>query len=149
MGSAMSESEISRKVRYLEVFFFLYLPIIFLFIPSIPEEDVIQTTSPTLFSLVLIPLMPFELFLIYVFKRMLLEDAEGRNIIGVAALMYVLAVAPSIYAFLISVLDSFMRYVGMTMGFVFSLVGFIYVRMSLSEQIQDSETLEDGARPVS
>ncbi|TFG04913.1 hypothetical protein EU538_11855 [Candidatus Thorarchaeota archaeon] len=139
MGSAMSESEISRKVRYLEVFFFLYLPIIFLFILSIPEEDVIRTTSPTLFSLVLIPLMPFELFLIYVFKRMLLEDAEGRNIIGVAALMYVLAVAPSIYAFLISVLDSFMRYAGVTLGFVFSLVGFIYVRISLSEQIQNSE----------
>lgn len=139
MDSTMSESEISRKVRYVEVFFLLYLPIIFLFILSIPEADIIHTTSPTLFSLVLISLMPLEMFLIYVFRRMLLQNAEGRNIIGVAALMYMLAIAPAIYAFLISVLDSFMRYAGVTLGLVSSLVGFIYVRMWLSEHIQDSE----------
>lgn len=76
--------------------------------------------------------MPIEILLIYLVYRFFSKRAEIPNLMGPAALMYILAMAPSIYAFIIGMMESALRYIAILLGLLFSLGGFWLASMLLS-----------------
>jgi hypothetical protein len=76
--------------------------------------------------------MPIEILLIYVTYRFFRKRSELGNIMGPAALMYVLALAPSIYAFIIGFIGLALRLIAIPLGLTFSLAGFLLASMFVS-----------------
>jgi hypothetical protein len=122
-----------RKARLLGIVYLVFAIVLPFIILLIPESELPVSTGPSeVFSWVMILLMPIELLLIYVFYRFFRKRSELDNIMGPAILMYVLAIAPSIYAFIIGFIGSALRLIAIPLGLTFSLVGFLLASMFVS-----------------
>jgi hypothetical protein len=134
MDSAKPDSTSSlRKARLLGILYLVFAILLPFVILIIPESDLPVSIGPIeVFSWLLILLMPIENLLIYVFYRFFGKRSELDDIMGPAALMYVLALAPSIYAFIIRFNGSVLRHIAIPLGLTFSLVGFWLAWMFLS-----------------
>ena len=134
MDSAKPDSEASlRKARLLGIVYLAFAILLPFVILMIPEAELPVSTGPIeVFSWLMILLMPIEILLIYVSYRFFGKRSELDNIVGPAALMYVLALAPSIYAFIIGFIGSALRFIAMPLGLTFSLVGFLLASMFVS-----------------
>jgi hypothetical protein len=122
-----------RKARLLGIVYSVFAIVLPFIILLIPESELPVSTGPSeVFSWVMILLMPIELLLIYVFYRFFRNRSKLDNIMGPAILMYVLAIAPSIYAFIIGFIGSALRLIAIPLGLTFSLVGFLLASMFLS-----------------
>ncbi|TET05974.1 MAG: hypothetical protein E3J86_15390 [Candidatus Thorarchaeota archaeon] len=134
MDSAKPDSMSSlRKARLLGIVFLAYSTVLPFFILIIPESELPVSTGPIeMFSWLMMLLMPIVILLIYVFYRFFGKRSELDNIMGPAALMYVLALVPSIYAFIIGFIGSDLRFIAIPLGLTFSLVGFWLAWMFLS-----------------
>jgi hypothetical protein len=132
-----------RKARLLGIVYLASAIVLPFIILLIPESELPVSTGPIeVFSWLMILLMPIEILFIYVSYRFFRKRSELGNIVGPAALMYVLAIAPSIYAFIIGFIGSVLRLVAIPLGLTFSLVGFLLSSMFVSnlwENIQVSE----------
>ncbi|OLS25759.1 MAG: hypothetical protein ThorAB25_22050 [Candidatus Thorarchaeota archaeon AB_25] len=132
-----------RKARLLGIVYLVFAIVLPFIILLIPESELPVSTGPIeVFSWLMILLMPIEILLIYVSYRFFRKRSELGNIMGPAALMYVLSLAPSIYAFIIGFIGSALRLIAIPMGLTVSLVGFWLIWMFLSnlwENIQVSE----------
>ena len=132
-----------RKARLLGIVYIAFAIVLPFIILLIPESELPVSTGPIeVFSWLMILLMPIELLLIYVSYRFFRKRSELGSIMGPAALMYVFALAPSIYAFIIGFIGSALRLIAIPMGLTVSLVGFWLAWMFLSnlwENIQVSE----------
>ncbi|MHA2150337.1 MAG: hypothetical protein ACXAAN_16995 [Candidatus Thorarchaeota archaeon] len=128
-----SGESIIRKARLLGIVYLVCAIVIPFVILLIPESELPVSTGPSeVFSWLLILLMPIEILLIFVFYRHFRKKPELDSIMGPAALMYVLAVAPSVYAFIIGFIGSVLRLIAIPLGLMFSLVGFWLSWMFLS-----------------
>ncbi len=134
MESVIPDSMSSlRKARLLGIVYLAFTIVLPFIILLIPESELPVTTGPSeVFSWLMMLLMPIVILLIYVFYRFFGKRSELYNIIGPAALMYVLALAPSIYAFIIGFIGSDLRFIAIPLGLTFSLVGFWLAWMFLS-----------------
>lgn len=127
MDSAKPDSKSSlSKARLLGIVYLVSAIVIPFVVLLIPESELPASTGPfEVFSWLMILLMPIEILLIYVSYRFFRKRSDLGNIIGPAALMYVLAIAPSIYAFIIGFNGSTLRLIAIPLGLTFSLVGFL------------------------
>jgi hypothetical protein len=132
-----------RKARLLGIVYLVSAIVLPLIILLIPESELPVSTGPIeVFSWLMILLMPIEILLIYASYRYFRKRSELGNIVGPAALMYVLAIAPSIYAFIIGFIGSALRFIAIPLGLTVSLVGFWLTWMFLTnlwENIQVTE----------
>jgi len=126
METEKPENESSlRKAKLLGIVYLAFSIVLPFVILLIPESELPVSTGPIeVFSWLMILLMPIEILLIYVSYRFFRKRSELGNIVGPAALMYVLAIAPSIYAFIIGFIGSALRLIAIPLGLTFSLVGF-------------------------
>ena len=134
MDSTKPDSKSSlRKARLLGIVYLAFtimLPFITLLMP---ESELPDSPGPSeVFSWLLMLLMPIVILLIYVFYRFFGKRSELYDIMGPAALMYMLALVPSIYAFIIGFIGSNLRFIAIPLGLTFSLVGFWLAWMFLS-----------------
>ncbi|MHA2211889.1 MAG: hypothetical protein ACW992_01870, partial [Candidatus Thorarchaeota archaeon] len=95
-----------RKVRLTGIVFFAYVIVLPLITLLIPESEVPVNAGPLWFPWLLVFLMPLEILLVYLIYRSFSKRIGTYNLMGPAILMYTLAIAPSIYSFLIGFLDS-------------------------------------------
>ncbi len=125
MESENSETEKPlKKSRRMGIVFLAYA-IVFPFITLImPENEAPVGTASIMLSWLMMFLMPVEILLIYILYRFFGNRFGLRNFQGLAALMYTLSLAPSIYAFAIGFTDSNLRSVAILLGLIFSLTGF-------------------------
>ncbi|MHA1961997.1 MAG: hypothetical protein ACW99U_17460 [Candidatus Thorarchaeota archaeon] len=121
-----------RKVRLTGIVFFAYVIVLPLITLLIPESEVPVNAGPLWFPWLLVFLMPLEILLVYLIYRSFSKRIGTYNLMGPAILMYTLAIAPSIYSFLIGFLDSALRHIGILLGLLFSLLGFWLASMLLS-----------------
>ena len=146
MDSVKPDSKSSlRRARLLGIVFLAYSIVLPFIVLLIPESELPVSTGPIeVFSWLMIFLMPLEILLIYVFYRFFRKRSELGNIMGPAALMYMFATIPSIYAFVIGFIGSTLRLIAIPMGLTFSLVGFWFTWMllpNLWENIHVSDIL--------
>ncbi len=140
-GGQSSESSF-RNTRWLAIVISIYaiaLPIVSIILPE--SGDPIPAGA-SLISWGLILMMPLEILLIYFIYWSFQRRSESYNIMGPAVLMYTLATAPSIYAFVIGMINPPFRYLAAPVGLLFSLVGlWLSLRFvsSLSEKILQPE----------
>ena len=122
-----------RKAR-LQGIVFLACSIVMPFIIFlIPEAQLPVSTGPIeLFSWMLMLLMPIVILLIYISYRFFRKRSDLDNIFGPAVLMYMFAMVPSIYAFIIWFLGSNLRFIAIPFGLVASIVGFWLAWMFVS-----------------
>jgi hypothetical protein len=133
MNSVQPDSGQSlRKVRLTGIVFLAYAIVIPCIILLIPESEFSVNTGPFVFSWLLMFLMPLEILLVYIIYRSFSRRAGTYNLMGPAALMYAVAIAPSIYAFIIGFVDSALRYIAILPGLLFSISGFWLASMLLS-----------------
>ena len=131
-----------RKARLLGIIFLAYSIVLPFIILLIPESELPVGTGPSVVSWLMIFLMPIEILLLYVLYRHFGKKPEMNNIMAPAILMYTLAMAPSIYAFVIGFTDPALRLLVIPLGLTFSLVGFLLALMFVSnlwENIHVSE----------
>ena len=122
-----------RKARLLGIVYLAFTIVLPFIILLIPESELPVSTGPIeVLSWLMMLLMPIVILLIYVFYRFFGKRSELDNIMGPAALMYVLALVPSIYAFIIGFIGSDLRFIAIPLGLTFSLVGFWLAWMFLS-----------------
>jgi hypothetical protein len=113
-----------RNTRRMGIVFLIYA-IVFPFVTLIvPENEVPVGTASIILSWLMIFLMPIETLLIYVLYHYSGKRFGLNNFQALAVLMYIFAIAPSVYAFVIGFTDSSLRSVAIPMGLVFSLIGF-------------------------
>nr|KXH71517.1 MAG: hypothetical protein AM324_08445 [Candidatus Thorarchaeota archaeon SMTZ1-83] len=133
----MSSSELEKntfvKIRAMALVFLVYAIVPPLLALMFPESGLPASTETSLLSLVMLLLMPFEIILIYVFYRYFARNPRFKSLVGPAALMYVLATTPSIYAFVIGMTDSALRMIAIPLGMMFSIVGLWLALMLLSK----------------
>ncbi|UCE10862.1 MAG: hypothetical protein JSW61_02745 [Candidatus Thorarchaeota archaeon] len=130
-----------RKARIIGVGFLGWAIVLPFIIMIIPESEFPEATGPFLLSWVMLFLMPIEILLVYLVYRFFSKKAELEDLVGPAILMYTLAIAPSIYAFIIGFIDLALRYIAAPLGLAFSLSGFLLASMllpRLEESIQTS-----------
>lgn len=121
-----------RNARRMGIVFVIYA-IVFPFITLIvPENESPVGTASIMLSWLMMFLMPVEILLIYILYRFFGKRFGLKNFQGLAVLMYIFALAPSIYAFVIGFTDSSLRSVAILMGLVFSLTGFLLALRLLS-----------------
>ena len=133
METAKPENESSfRNTKRIGIIFLTYAVVLPFVILIVPESELPVDTGPSILSWLLIIMMPIEILLIYVFYRYFGKRFGLDNFQGLAVLMYVLAVALSIYAFVIGFTDSALRLVAIPLGLMFSLMGFWLTSMFLS-----------------
>ncbi|MGY5874922.1 MAG: hypothetical protein RTU30_04175 [Candidatus Thorarchaeota archaeon] len=141
MNSLQPKRDPLRKVRFLRIVFLAYALVLPFIILILPQSEIPVSTGPYLFSWLLILLMPVDILLIYVFYRLFGRRTGLDDLVGPAVLMYTPALAPSIYAMIIGFIDSALRYTGILLGLMFSVVGFWIASILLSnlcETIQSS-----------
>ena len=128
------------NAKRLLVLFFVYaiiLPFVSLILPG---SEYPVTQSVTIISWVVILLMPMDLLLVYVIYWFFRRRTLTFDIMGPAVLMFVVATTPSIYAVVIGLINSPLRYVATSLGLIFSLVGlWLSLRFvsALKEQVVD------------
>ena len=120
--------------------FAIMLPLISFMIPS-PDDPTVVGPSPL--SLVMMVLMPIELLLVYAFYRVLGKRTTPQNITGIAILMFMTGIIPSVYAFLIGFTDPVLRIPGVLMGLSFGLAG-VFLGWVLANRIWESIRLESA-----
>ena len=139
-----SGESLIRKARLLGIVYLVCAIVIPFVILIIPESELPVSTGPSeVFSWLLILLMPIEILLIFVLYRHFKKKPELDNIMGPAALMYVLAIAPSIYAFIIGFIGSALRLIAIPLGLTFSLGAFWLSWMFLSN-LWDNNYVSDN-----
>ncbi|MBY8998699.1 MAG: hypothetical protein KGD60_13295 [Candidatus Thorarchaeota archaeon] len=127
-----SESSL-RKAKLMGIVYLAFAIVLPFIILLIPESELPVSTGPIeVFSWLMILLMPIEILLIYVSYRFFRKRSELDNIVGPAVLMYVLALAPSVYAFIIGFIGSSLSLIAIPLGLTFSLVGFWLAWMFVS-----------------
>ena len=127
-----SESPL-RKAKLIGIAYLVFAIVLPFVVLLIPESELPVSTGPIeVISWLLILLMPLELLLLYAFYRYFGKKSESRNIMGPAILMYVFAIIPSIYGFIIGFIGSSLRIIAIPMGLSFSLVGFWLAWMFIS-----------------
>ena len=110
----------------------------------IPESDLpVGSGSSDVISWLMIFLMPVELLLLYFSYRHYSKKSEFDNIMGPAILMYMFAMIPSIYAFVIGFIGSSLRSIAIPLGLTISLVGFGLAWMFISN-LWDHFTTSEG-----
>jgi hypothetical protein len=133
MGSVVPDSESSlRKARLLGVVFLIYaiaLPFVVLILPA---TEVPADPSASVIAWAMLLIMPVEILFIYLLYRYFTKKPRQVTIMGQAILMYVFAMAPSIYAFAAAFIDSAFRSLAVPLGLVFSLAGFWFALHFLS-----------------
>jgi hypothetical protein len=140
MEATTSEYDSSlRKARRIGIIFLAYVMVLPLITLILPESTVPVDNGATILSWLLIFLMPIEILLIYGFYHYFGKRFGLANFQALAVLMYVLATAPSIYAFVIGFINSPLRLIATLVGLIFSLTGFWLVLMLLISY-QDSST---------
>lgn len=113
-----------RNARRMGILFLTYA-IVFPFITLIvPEIESPVGTASIMLSWLMMFLMPVEILLIYVLYRFLGNRFGLSNFQGLAVLMYMFAIVPSVYAFVIGFTDSSLRSTAILLGLAFSLTGF-------------------------
>ena len=133
-----------RKARLFGVIFLIYSIVIPFVILMIPESELPASTGPIeAFSWLMILLMPIELLLLYIFYRYFRSKSDLDNIMAPAILMYMFAVIPSIYAFVIGFIGSTLRSFAIPLGFTVSLVGFGLAWMFVSKLWEKSHSSDD------
>ena len=134
MDSVKPDSESSlRKAKLMGIVYLAFAIVLPFIILLIPESELPVSTGPIeVFSWLMILLMPIEILLIYVSYRFFRKRSELDNIVGPAVLMYVLALAPSVYAFIIGFIGSSLSLIAIPLGLTFSLVGFWLAWMFVS-----------------
>jgi hypothetical protein len=121
------------KTRALALVFLAFAIVPPLLALTVPESEIPVSTGFSLLSLVMFLLMPFDIILIYVFYRYFARNPRFKDLVGPAALMYVPATTPSIYAFVIGVTDSALRMIAIPLGLMFSIAGLWLALMLLSK----------------
>jgi hypothetical protein len=133
-----------RKARLLGIIFLIYAIVLPFVVLLVPESELPASTGPVeAFSWLLIFLMPVDILLIYVTYCHLGKKSESGNIMGPAILMYMFAVAPSIYGFLIGFIGSAVGSIAIPVGLTISLVGFGLAWMLLSKLWENIHTSDD------
>ncbi|MGY5871539.1 MAG: hypothetical protein RTV72_04770 [Candidatus Thorarchaeota archaeon] len=132
-----------RTARLFGIIFLAYSIVMPFIILLIPESDLpVSTASTDVFSWLMILLMPTDILLLYASYRHFGKKSELTNIMGPAILMYMFAMIPSIYAFIIGFIGSPLRSIAIPLGLAISLVGFglawIFIS-NLWENIHDSD----------
>jgi len=132
-----------RKARLLGIIFLIYTIVLPFIVLLIPEDELPVSTGPIeAFSWLMLFLMPIELLLLYISYRHFRKKPELPNIMGPAMLMYMFAVIPSIYAFVIGFIGSNLRGIAIPLGLALSLIGFwlIWIFLpNLQENINRSD----------
>ena len=123
MSTMQRESNVFGTVRLLAIVFLAYaifIPLIGIIMssPSVPSSE-----GLFLFSLVLMIMMPIDLFLVYIFYQLLGKRTTATNIPGIAAILFVLGSSPSIYGFIVAFTNSALKTTGALTGLSFGLVG--------------------------
>ncbi|MHA1135093.1 MAG: hypothetical protein ACTSSE_01255 [Candidatus Thorarchaeota archaeon] len=122
-----------RKARLLGIIFWVYSIVMPFVILLIPESELPASTGPIeAFSWLMIILMPIQILLLYGSYRHFRNKSELDNIMGPAVLMYMFAIIPSIYAFVIGFIGSSLGRIAIPLGLTISLVGFGLAWMFLS-----------------
>jgi hypothetical protein len=125
------------NTKRLVILFFVYAIILPFFSLILPGSEDPVTPSVTIISWFVILLMPMDLLLVYVIYLIFRRRTMSSDITGPAVLMFVAATAPSIYTVLFGVINSPLRYLAISLGLIFSLVGlFLALRFvsALKEQ---------------
>ncbi|NHI90013.1 MAG: hypothetical protein EAX87_10860 [Candidatus Thorarchaeota archaeon] len=91
----------------------------------LPGSEYPPSAGTTMISRVLVLMMPIELLIVYVTYLAFRRRSVSFDIIGPAVLMFLIATAPSIYAVVIGLIDSPLRYIAASLGLIFSLVGLL------------------------
>jgi hypothetical protein len=142
MDSIVPDSESSlRKARLLGVVFLIYaiaLPFIVLILPA---PEVPEGPGASIIAWALLLIMPVEILFVYLTYRHFAKKPRQVTIMGQAILMYVFAMAPSIYAFVAGFIDSALRSLAVPLGLAFSLAGFwlaLHFLSILGESVESS-----------
>ena len=127
MSSLQPEVGLPRNVKFVMMVAFIYIMVINFFTLIIPDSDLPVITEPLLFSWVLIVLMPLMIPLIYGFYRFYSKRTDLNTLMGPAISLYMFSIVPSIYAFIIGILDVILRPFAIPFGLVVSLIGYGFV----------------------
>ncbi len=137
MESVKPDNESSlRNARRMGIVFLAYVIGLPLFIIML-ESQFAPNTGPYVLSWVLMLLMPVDILLLYGSYRLFGKRGRFQNIMGPAVLMYVFAITPSIYAFIIGFIDSALRPFAIPLGLMFSLVG-LWLALILISRLWDT-----------
>ncbi|MGY5881535.1 MAG: hypothetical protein RTV31_14890 [Candidatus Thorarchaeota archaeon] len=117
----------------------VYAIVIPLIVFILPPSEIPQTTAPTIITQVFLFLMPFELLLVYVLYRVFSNKIDSKSIVGIALLMYIVSLNPSVLAFVIGFTDSFSRNLGVLVGLIFSLSGLILSWVLISRHLGEDD----------
>jgi hypothetical protein len=127
-----------KKARRIGILFLAYAIVFPLVTFILPENGLTVDSGISMFSWLLIFLMPTELLLIYGFYHYTCKRFGLDNLQGIAVPMYVFSTIPSIYAFIIGFFNSALRLLAITIGLMFSLTGLWLASMLLSRRYEDS-----------
>ncbi|MFW9953726.1 MAG: hypothetical protein ACFFD3_04155 [Candidatus Thorarchaeota archaeon] len=137
MTSMSQEANGFRIVRLLAILFLANAIILPLLVIILPLPDLPPATTPSIMSLIMMILMPLELFLVYILYQLLGKKTNTKNIPGIAALLFVTGTIPSVYGFAIGFTDPSFRFLGAFMGLVFGLSG-MFLAWKLINRVWDS-----------
>ena len=133
-----------RKARLLGIIFLIYTIVLPFIVLLIPEDQFPVSTGPIeAFSWLMLFLMPIELLLLYISYRYFRKKTESRNIMGPAVIMYMFAVIPSIYGFIIGFIGSTLRSFAIPLGFTISIIGFGLAWMLISKLWENIQVSDD------
>lgn len=133
-----------RTARLFGIIFLAYSTVMPFIILLIPESDLpIGTGSTDVISWLMILLMPIELLLLYATYRHFGRKSELDNIMGPAILIYMFAMIPSIYAFIIGFIGSTLRSFAIPLGLTISLIGFGLAWMFISNLWENITASDD------
>jgi hypothetical protein len=133
-----------RKARLQGIVYLAISLVMPLIIFLIPESELPVSTGPSeVFSWMLMLLMPIVILLIYISYRFFRKRSELDNIFGPASLMYMFAIIPSIYAFVIGFIGSNLRFIAIPFGLGASIVGFWLAWMFVSN-LWESKFVSDS-----
>ena len=133
-----------RTARLFGIMFLAYSIVMPFIILLIPESDLpVGSGFSDVISWLMVFLMPVELLLLYVSYRHFSKKSELDNIVGPAILMYMFAVIPSVYAFIIGFIGSSLRSFAIPLGLAISLIGFGLAWMFISN-LWENFTASEG-----
>lgn len=130
----------ARLLGFVFLAFSLVLPFVILLIP---ESEIPVSTGPIeAFSWLMIVLMPIMILFLYLSYRYFGKKPE-LGIMAPAKLLYMFAIIPSIYAFIIGFIGSTLGHIAIPLGLSISLVGFGLAWMFLSNLWENIHVLEN------
>ncbi len=117
----LSKDQQLRRARFVWIYVAVCIGIFTLFGFIFPENPNPQGTEVTLFSLILIAMMPTSIGIQSLFYRYF-RDNKKIQPLGGAILVSFFAISPSVYGFLIGMLSVDLRQLGILLGLSFSLI---------------------------